>query len=807
MRPTLLLTSLTGSTNLFETCVRRGIDRREFTDSALPSHTDPVRCLPVPNTAGVDVQQVVGDWIICTTDGAEYSWVAKVRDVRTAPEIDFTPSETDTDFDAEFTDTILLLSVPIPIAIDRRQLQEMIESTELPVFHRLTQAEHTAIENDYGSVARFLLAHRAEPRVWIDTQAADKLEAGAGSSTAELQIPNETDGAGPQIGDIVLHLSESDSTITGTSVIASTPQYASSDAEQDHAGTDGDAALVHVAEYQPLSRPIHLFDDILDEPTYSTRLNQIADEYDSVPYDDNRDLIDGVEFTLCPPPLLNLVIAATSELIDQFKTWHFQVQRPAPTDAYNSVEAALVDIRIRLAFSDHGPDWFADETVATIVSELSETLPEIQSDSDISPNAEVHCDLLRQLFEQTESQLTAVVSRLGIGAVQPLTETQTLFFVLFNELQRRSGVSQQVKPVNVRAILEKEYTVTTPRRPTTSPKGQPLDTASKPDQADDVARQLTTTGQVVFYGPPGTGKTYTAAQFARWWLHQQSGIDPTTDQIETVTFHPSFTYEDFIEGLKADNTDKGVVYDYKPGIFKQFVESAREAYRTATDTPPRYVMIIDEINRGNLAQIFGETITGLEYDKRLDAENETTVSLAHSGRQFTIPPNLFLIGTMNTADRSIALVDAALRRRFRFVSFPPNFDAIVDHPSTPFTSFDEIHSAAETPGHANRLYALSILTVMNFNQKILTAADLGKGKQIGHSFFFGKTTGPELVDTWRYEILPLLEEYFFGQFERIRDSLFDGGGHRLINYDAEELRTFDAATLTAELATLLDVDE
>lgn len=793
MRLTLLLASLTDTPDVFDTYVRTGINQRDFPADLPATDADPVHCFPVPADTELDATHAVGDTILFDINGDQYTWAATVTDVRTAPGITTQPDHPDPA--TPLSDTVLLLTVPLPVTIDRRELHDTLDSDPVQPFHRLTDAEHAAIEDDYGTIHRYLLTHRDEPAVWIDTRPDDILNAPA--DTSRLTTPHLTgseSAADPAAGDIVLHLSSDTHTITGTSVIATTDTRAA-------------PATVTVAEYQALEQAIHLFDDVFDDPSYSTRLNHIADTHDDLLYDANRELIADTQFTRCPPALLEIFIAEAPTLLNQLKTWHYQVQRPSPADTYTSIEEALVDVRVRIAFSDHGLDWFADETLATVITHLTNTLPTVQPDSDITPREDAYCEILRDVFDQTEQRLTTTVSRLGIGAVQPLSEPETLFFVLFRDLQRDADATESVKPVNVRAVLDESYTVTTPRRPTTHPQGQPLDDAAKPDHADDIARQLDTTGQMVFYGPPGTGKTYTAVQFARWWLHQQPGIDPTTEQLETVTFHPSFTYEDFIEGLKADNTDEGVVYDYQPGVFKQFVDAARDAYRTATDTPPRYVMIIDEINRGNLAQIFGETITSLEYDKRLDAANETTVSLAHSGHPFTIPPNLYLIGTMNTADRSIALVDAALRRRFRFLSFPPNFDAIIEDDTTPFTSIDALRAAADTPGHANRLFALSILAVIEFNDTILTTADLGKGKQIGHSFFFGKTTGPELVDTWRFEILPLLEEYFYGQFDRIRDTLFDGGGHRLINYDTEEIRSFDAATLTAELAALLDVDE
>ncbi|WP_050052179.1 McrB family protein [Halostagnicola sp. A56] len=163
----------------------------------------------------------------------------------------------------------------------------------------------------------------------------------------------------------------------------------------------------------------------------------------------------------------------------------------------------------------------------------------------------------------------------------------------------------------------------------------------KPRETETIERQLQNTGQLVFYGPPGTGKTYTAQRFARWWLNQQPGHAPSSNQLETVTFHPSFSYEDFLEGLTAEADEGAVEYNIKDGVFKRICNRAEQAYHHAqqnedVDEPPRFVLIIDEINRGNLAQIFGETITLLEADKRLGEEDEVEITLAHSGESFAL---------------------------------------------------------------------------------------------------------------------------------------------------------------------------
>ncbi|WP_227777222.1 McrB family protein [Haladaptatus pallidirubidus] len=351
-------------------------------------------------------------------------------------------------------------------------------------------------------------------------------------------------------------------------------------------------------------------------------------------------------------------------------------------------------------------------------------------------------------------------------------------------------------------VLDTQYSIDCGDK-LTAPNKEPL-------EAVKIERQLLKARQLVFYGPPGTGKTYTARQFARWWLNQQSDFTPSKEQLETVTFHPSFSYEDFIEGLTAEADGGAVEYRIEDGVFKRICKRATTAYQHAKhnddiDEARRFVLIVDEINRGNLAQIFGETITLLESDKRLDQPNEVEITLAHSRESFTVPPNLYVIGTMNTADRSIALVDAALRRRFRFLAFPPNYSVVIDHHG--FDGLDEIHDTARmSVDPFQSLIALSVLAVRELNETIVDTPDLGKGKQIGHSYLMNFDDADDIVDAWKYEILPLLEEYYFGQFVRIREELFQTSGGRLFHWETEEIADFTRDDLRRSLADFVGIE-
>jgi 5-methylcytosine-specific restriction protein B len=230
-------------------------------------------------------------------------------------------------------------------------------------------------------------------------------------------------------------------------------------------------------------------------------------------------------------------------------------------------------------------------------------------------------------------------------------------------------------------------------------------------------------------------------------------INQPEDFIRCITFHQSYAYEDFVEGLRpiTEQGDSAILaFELKPGIFRSLCARAK------ADPGNQYVLIIDEINRGNIAKIFGELITLIEADKR-DVQR---IELPYSKEDFQIPINLAIIGTMNTADRSIALLDVALRRRFAFLELLPEPELL-----------DMINiSLAEED-------ALNIGTFLrNLNQRIVEQR--GADYQIGHSYFLplqGISNEVDklvcLDDIWNYQVLPLLKEYFYGQADLLRQVL------------------------------------
>jgi hypothetical protein len=221
-----------------------------------------------------------------------------------------------------------------------------------------------------------------------------------------------------------------------------------------------------------------------------------------------------------------------------------------------------------------------------------------------------------------------------------------------------------------------------------------------------------------------------------------------------VTFHQSYGYEDFLEGLKPKTDDTGTIsYEIEPGVFKDICD------KTKNDPANEYLLIIDEINRGNIAKIFGELITLIEDDKRQGAKNEMTVTLPYSKEDFTVPLNLSILGTMNTADRSIALLDIALRRRFTFLEIMPDY-SIINYPI----------------GELNIGVLLKELNNM-------VASLIDRDHQIGHSYFCGivkkikneelKSAKTELRFVWYRKIIPLLQEYFYNDWEQLKLVLGD----------------------------------
>ncbi len=263
----------------------------------------------------------------------------------------------------------------------------------------------------------------------------------------------------------------------------------------------------------------------------------------------------------------------------------------------------------------------------------------------------------------------------------------------------------------------------------------------------------------ILYGPPGTGKTWYAVNHALAIIDGEEvrtdvdrdrfhslRFDPKTGQgrIAMLTFHQNFAYEDFIEGIRPRLEGKKVAYELHHGIFKRIAEAAKDAAGAGGEE--RFVLIIDEINRGNIAKIFGELITLIEDSRRLERDDETWVTLPYSGKVFGVPDNLYIVGTMNTADRSIQLLDTALRRRFTFFEMMPE------------PQHAGIERDIEGVDGSELLKAI--------NERVTALLD--REHQIGHTYLLHVDNMEELSFTFRNRIFPLLQEYFFDDWMKIR---------------------------------------
>ena len=266
------------------------------------------------------------------------------------------------------------------------------------------------------------------------------------------------------------------------------------------------------------------------------------------------------------------------------------------------------------------------------------------------------------------------------------------------------------------------------------------DTLMPEAELDEIEQLLADKPQLVLYGPPGTGKTWVAERLARY-LTREGG------EVRVVQFHPSYGYEDFVEGIRPVVSEKAaqVGYRVEPGIFRLLCDQARKRPKET------FVLVVDEINRGNLPRIFGELLYLLER-----RGPNYRVELPISRQAFSVPTNLVLIGTMNTADQSIALIDAALRRRFHFVELRPDSQLLREWLSQ----------------HAPKMaYVATVLDKLN---DALRRERLDDNLLVGHTHFMRRGLDElALKRLWDRSIVPTLEEYFYGKRDKIAQFRFE----------------------------------
>ncbi len=362
---------------------------------------------------------------------------------------------------------------------------------------------------------------------------------------------------------------------------------------------------------------------------------------------------------------------------------------------------------------------------------------------------------LQRIYAESMLALAERFGRYG-GSPHRRAHQPELFQALFDAAERRRLLADGLPPVLPRRRSQRP--ASPPDHPATLREDGPLWTVAEPPAVtysrDDFLRQTHLTEpaadelydllhenkQIILYGPPGTGKTHIARQLGR----RLTGLaDPPPQRLTIIQFHPAYSYEEFIEGIRPESHERDgqhqVDYPPRPGVFVRFCRQAEQI-----DGP--CVFIIDEINRGNIPRIFGELMLLLEY-------RQEEVPLPYSGDRFRIPLNVYLIGTMNTADRSIALVDFALRRRFHFFRFGADPDL-----------FDRW--LAGQPAAVPYLGALY--------RRLATEAVDDPDYAIGPGVFMRELDEARLARLWRRSVMPYLEEYYFDQPARARLWAWEG---------------------------------
>lgn len=266
------------------------------------------------------------------------------------------------------------------------------------------------------------------------------------------------------------------------------------------------------------------------------------------------------------------------------------------------------------------------------------------------------------------------------------------------------------------------------------------------NQYDRLSGVLLNKMNLILQGAPGVGKTFAAKRLAYSLMGEKDD-----SRIEFIQFHQNYSYEDFVMGYRPS----GDSYELKYGIFYQFCKKAEN------QPDKKFFFIIDEINRGNLSKIFGELLMLIEKDYR-----GTKATLAYNGMPFSVPKNLYIIGMMNTADRSLAMIDYALRRRFSFFEMAPAFES---------DGFKKYQHSLD-----NRTFDELISEIIKLNEEISRDKSLGNGFCIGHSYFCGKTketcTNEWMQSVVDYDILPMLSEYWFDDDTRVQhwDNILHG---------------------------------
>lgn len=659
----------------------------------------------------------------------------------------------------------------------RLRNKRMDNSDEVHWQNRVRFARRKLVDADVldpSEHGRWKLVVRTQPKVWVEKSLLkDRLDRATGPNALGVALWSPTtakNGADVyrnmrlvQPNDIVLHLTDN-AAFTGVS-------FADSYADPGFIGVEGTswAALscyrIELRGFSKLLPPLTR-EELVSSTERQKRLVAIRQKHSNLFYDPNLELHQGGYLTEAPPELVSFldqvyqdVAGKRLPLIASSTGAQSVVSTPERLETARRVwlyapgrNAAYWDEFRAAGIAAIGWDDLGDLRSLTTREAVKARMDEVYADGQSQVNALQCFDFAHRM--QVGDGIFVKRGRreiVGFGVIKSdyrfdsdrpyYPHVRDVDWQKAGSWSTTGGRLLAMKALtqitdDVALVEELEDLIEDVETPTRSPEtGVRAPEYSAEDFSAETAIPIATIQQwesrlkrkqhVIFQGPPGTGKTFIAERLVRLLISGRFGFS------ETIQFHPSYSYEDFMQGLRPTTLDGQLIFERERGRFVQFCDRAARV----TDGSP-CVLIIDEINRGNLSRIFGELMYLLEY-------RDKGIPLAGENRPFRIPQNVFLIGTMNTADRSIALVDHALRRRFSFIHLGPDYEVL--------------RSQLER----SELPADSLIEVL---QAINAAID-DRNYEIGISFFLkdGENLRQTLQDVWEGEIEPYLEEFFYDQ--------------------------------------------